>query len=184
MDDEEPLAEEETVEGCLSELVRTELSGGGGGRDAVVESEISAVAPPSTPPAAAALLRFEADLASELRAREAAFPEGDEDANTFEAAPRTAHKRERTRKRIEQILAALRAQITALAPSQSLSDPTVLPLALSDADFMPGALFGNGSTYQTGEERTWFDNDHEGHITYACVAEAWVALVCMKVGSC
>ena len=46
---------------------------------------------------------------------------------------------------------------------------------------MPGVLFGKSGQ---PNERTWFDNDHEGHITYACVAEAWAVLVCMKVGSC
>ena len=158
------LAEDETVEACLAALVRTALtSGGGGDRDA-------------------ALLRFEADLAGELRAREADFPGAY--ANTFDDAPRTAHKKERTRKCVEQILEALRAQIATLAPSQPLSAPAVVPLALSDADFMPGALFGVGSTDYYGNLRTWFKNDHEGHITYVCVAEAWVALVCMKVGSC
>ena len=169
-DEEERLAETDTVEACLSALVRTELTGGGD-RD-----DLLAAAFPPPPPA---LLRFEAELAAELAARGAEFP-GDY-ADTFDEAPRTTHKRERTRKRIEQILASLRAQITALAPSQSLSAPTVVPLALSDADFMPGALFGDGTNYN---DNTWFSNDHNGHLTYACVAEAWVVLVCMKVGSC
>ena len=128
MNDEGPLAAEETVEAYLSALVRTEIYGaGGGGGGGQLPWRSTFVAESSTPPS---LVRFEADLASELRAREAAFP-GDEDANTFEHAPRTARKQERTRRRIEQILEALRAQITALAPSQSLSAPTVVPLAVS-----------------------------------------------------
>ena len=150
--EEERLAETDTVETCLAALVRTELT-----HDFFGDLD-------------AALRHFEANLAAELQARGAAFP-GDY-ANSFDAGPRTAHKKERTRICVEQILAALRDQITTLAPSQSLSAPTVVPLALSDADFMPEALFGR------------FHNDHEGHITYVCVAEAWVALVCMKVSSC
>ena len=67
---------------------------------------------------------------------------------------------------------ALRAQITALAPGTPLDTPTVVPLALSDGDFMPESLFGGLS------------NDHEGHICYACVADEWVVLVGVKVGSC
>ena len=156
-DETTQLAETETVEACLAALVRTELTHDFfGDRDT-------------------ALRRFEADLAAELRARGAAFP-GDH-ATTFDAAPRTARKKERTRMCVEQILAALREQIATLAPSQSLSEDTVVPLALSDADFMPRALFA-------GQRFERFDNDHEGCITYVCVAEAWVALVCMKVGSC
>ena len=67
---------------------------------------------------------------------------------------------------------AMRAQILALAPNASLTAPTVVPLALSDADFMPEALFGR------------FDNDHEGHLCYACVAEEWVTMVGVKVSAC
>ena len=73
---------------------------------------------------------------------------------------------------IQQVLDALRAQILALAPNASLTAPTVVPLALSDADFMPEALFGR------------FDNDHEGHLCYACVAEEWVTMVGVKVSAC
>ena len=34
------------------------------------------------------------------------------------------------------------------------------------------------------DPNTWFDNDHNGHLCYACVAHEYVVLVGVKVGSC
>ena len=89
--------------------------------------------------------------------------------------PRWSAKRTnaRTDERIEAIVDALRAQMSALAPDAPLTAPAVVPFALSDADFMPEQIFGRG-----------WDNDHEGNICYACVAEEWVVLVGVKVPRC
>ena len=52
---------------------------------------------------------------------------------------------------------------------------------LSDGDFMPGHLFGKGGG---DDPDTWFHNDHNGHLCYACVAHEYVVLVGVKVSSC
>ena len=83
------------------------------------------------------------------------------------------HTNARTDETIEAILDALRVQMSALAPDTPLTAPTVLPFALSDADYMPELLFGRR-----------FGNDHEGQLYYACVAEEWVLLVGVKVPRC
>ena len=70
----------------------------------------------------------------------------------------------------------LKVQIAALAAAQgdtSLSG-TVVPLALSDADIQPGALFGQAA----------FGNDHQGAVLYMLVADRWAMLVCHKHSSC
>lgn len=63
------------------------------------------------------------------------------------------------------------AEVVETQPSLA-STQTIIPIALSDADFMPEELFGR------------FENDHEGKLSYVCVAEKWVLLVGAKVGSC
>ena len=121
--------------------------------------------------------RFKEDLAAEMAGR-------DQTVRGPNSRLAVVHKNERVDGRIETIVDGLRAQVTALAPGTPLTTPTVLPLALSNADLMPGRLFGDGSTYADGELRTWFENDHEGHLCYACVGKEWVVLVGVKVSSC
>ncbi len=93
-------------------------------------------------------------------------------------APRLSHPlaMERVRAQIRDLVRNLRLQIEDLCADARV-DPAavrVVPIALSDADLQPPSLFGAGR----------FGNDHQGELSYACVADRWVVLVCVKVSSC
>ena len=83
---------------------------------------------------------------------------------------------ERVRAHTRDLVRNLRLQIEGLCADARV-DPAavrVVPIALSDADLQPPALFGAGR----------FTNDHQGELSYACVADRWAVLVCVKVSSC
>ena len=83
---------------------------------------------------------------------------------------------ERVRAHTRDLVRNLRLQIEGLCAEECV-DPAavrVVPIALSDADLQPPALFGAGR----------FTNDHQGELSYACVAARWAVLVCVKVSSC
>ena len=123
----------------------------------------------------AAKARFKAALEDEIRQVEAVSLRTDgpfhETHGEWICSADTMN--ERAEKHIETIVDGLRQQILALAPNTPLDAPsTVFPLALSDGDFQPEALFGR------------LPNDHEGHIHWAAIAKEWVVLCGVKVGSC
>ena len=77
----------------------------------------------------------------------------------------------RRKQRVDDLVAALRAVLAELDPAAA--DASIVPIALSDADFMPQQLFGRCCR-----------NDHEGKLCYACIADEWVVVVAAKVQSC
>ena len=76
----------------------------------------------------------------------------------------------RRKQRQADLVAALRKAIEELDPKAA--DASIVPVALSDACYNPELLFEG------------FDNDHEGKICYACIADEWVVVVATKNRSC
>ena len=69
-----------------------------------------------------------------------------------------------------ELVGALRHTIEELDPVAA--DASIVPVGLSDADYMPEQLFGR------------LPNDHEGKLCYVCIADEWVVVVGAKVSSC
>ena len=75
------------------------------------------------------------------------------------------------------LVEVLRRQIATLARDQGDADlaGSVVPLALSDSDLLPRALFG---------ARGPLKNDHQKAVSYMYVADGWALLICNKTSSC